>query len=148
MIEVMVKLEENEASSLTDVKHSNTLRIHGVPMRGNSLVQGVESGVLTYSDEFGVRTYTWLSEAPAKPKKRFLDHFKRQFRIRRFESLGETWYEVQEKRWYWPVWDSWTMCTLNRGVDTIKYPSLYIAQRAVSFYLRSEEPCNSVVSQL
>ena len=148
MIEVMVKLEEGEASSLTDVKHSNTLRIHGVPMRGNSLVQGVESGVLTYSDEFGVRTYTWLSEAPAKPKKRFLDHFKRQFRIRRFESLGETWYEVQEKRWYWPVWDSWTMCTLNRGVDTIKYPSLYIAQRAVSFYLRSEEPCNSVVSQL
>ena len=148
MITVKIPIDENEPSSLTDVKHANTLRIHGVPMRGGSLAKGVEAGVLAYSERDGERTYTWYLEDAPKPKKRLLERFSKQFRVRRFESIGATWYEVQEKSWYWPFWDSWSVGQHNKGSEAIRYPTLYLAERAIRFYQRNEEPSNSVVSHL
>lgn len=146
MITVKIDLED-EPASLRDTKHVNTLRINGVPMRGSSMLEGVENGVLTCSDKDYVRTYTWYLEELEKPKKPFSKLFSKQFRVKRFESLGETWYEVQEKTWYWPFWDTWTI-PRGTGSDAIRYPNLYIANKAVSFYLRKEQPVNTVVNHL
>jgi len=146
MIEVKLEMT-NEEPSLRDAKHTNTLRINGVPMRGNSISEGVESGTLTYSDYDNTRTYRWLQEDQQPASKPLSKWFSKRFRVRRFESLGETWYEVQERRWYWPFWDTWTALSYT-GSEPIRYPTLYMAKKAVSFYVRGEEPVNSVITHL
>jgi len=145
---ITVKIEiAEEPSALRDVKHTNTLRINGVPMRGMSISDGVESGILAYSDNGDTRTYTWRLDDKEQTRERGSKWFSKRFRVRRFESLGETWYEVQEKTWFWPFWDTWTAPTYE-GSEPVRYPTLYMAKRAVSFYVRGEEPVNSVITHL
>lgn len=117
-------------------------------MRGVSLMQGVETGVLTLSDSGNERTYTWCLTEPKKPRKHLRDYFAKQYRVVRLEALGETWYEVQETRPYWFSWDTWTALTYGKGMCTIKYSSLYVAEKAISFYRRNEKPVSSVISIL
>lgn len=148
MITRKIAINTEKLISLQEVQHVSELRHSGVPMRGVSLMQGVETGVLTLSDSGNERTYTWCLTEPKKPRKRLRDYFAKQYRVVRLEALGETWYEVQETRPYWFSWDTWTAPTYDKRMDTIKYSSLYVAEKAISFYRRNEKPVSSVISIL
>ena len=143
---IVVKVETCEDSAqLAEVKHVSELKRMGVPMRGNRLVEGVEAGSLTLSEQGAERTYTWLSE----PVERSKNPLSKRFRIRRFNTLGETWYEVQEWKWYWPMWDTWTIFnTYTKTVEPIRYKDLHIAREAVRFYQRKEEPHFALIYHL
>lgn len=144
MIEVKAELVEGQLLGVMEANHVSELKLAGVPMRGGRIFEGVESGSLTLSDSEGERTYTWVSE-PAKRSKKWLS---KRFRIRRVDTLGETWYEVQEWKWYWPVWDSWTVMAAPGVCKVIKYNSLHIAREAIRFYKRKEEPVSSIVDRM
>ena len=144
-IEVKIPITEN-LDTLAEVKHVSELKFEGIPMRGNTLIQGVTAGVLTFFDTEEERTYSWVLKSAYAPPKSLKKWFSKQFRVCKFETLGETWYEVQEKSWYWPVWDSWTMYVVNtKTTETIKYQSLYVAKEAIKFYRRLGKPARTIV---
>lgn len=145
MIEIKIATQPDQVQVLTEVQHVSELKRVGVPLKGTMLFQGVESGSLTFYDAEDERTYTWLSE----PIKRSKNPLSTRFRIRRFTTLGDTWFEVQQWKWYWPIWDTWTHCpTYQAEPVSIKYKSLYIAREAVCFYQRATSPRNTVVDHL
>lgn len=121
--------------ALIESHHVAALRRDGVPMRGNSLFEGVESGVLSCSEDGTNRTYIWSSELEKKPSKRFLEWLSPHFRIHQCTNLGEQWYEVSEWNWYWPFWGRWTHCVSQENPERVvtKFYSAYQARQTIIY---------------
>lgn len=148
---ITVKISDDlsvPSQDLVEMQHVHELKHHGVPMRGDRFIDGVESGVLSVLDNDTGRVYTWSLREEEKPPKTLIGVFQTKFRIRRMQTIGETWYEVQEWKWYWPFWDTWTQLVGPDAVVNIKYDTLYLARESVEFYRRREKIKSTVVTLL
>ena len=113
--------------SCDELEHVDALKRRGVPMKNYNLFYGVESGTLSWEDKDGYRYYRWYTETRIETESK--PWWKPKFTIVRRETLGETWYEVREKVFYWPFWETWT--TGKNTPQTIKFNSLYLARKAI-----------------
>ena len=58
--------------------------------------------------------------------------FRTKFRIHKYQVGLDTWYEVSEKPWYWPVWDK--CCVRQLGVVLpLMFQNHFKAKRYILF---------------
>lgn len=115
------------STGCSEYEHVAALKRSGVPMLSHEMHGGVEHGRLSWKDVDNCRYYEWDPESEVETASK--PWWKPKFKIIRRDTLGETWYEVQEKVFYWPFWDTWTSAVSGSKVQRFK--SLYDARKAI-----------------